>query len=398
VEARLTMNVSKRRPAALSLSSTEARMAMLGALGLCPGPDDHAAVSDVLTRLGAVQLDAIAVLARSHELIAYSRLGRIGRQAVESCFWGQRPAAAFEAWAHAACVLPVDAWPYFGFRRRQKLHAGPDGIDRRALENVRARLRAGPVTTAGLDDAPASGRFDTRGPKKRAAEWLCSAGEAVCTNRRSWQRVYDLPERTLPASVLGREMPEDECIRYLVERAVAAMGVSTRHDIADYYRLTLRQVDRALAQSDVIAVNVAGWEETAWASPELMAATWPTAPSRTTLLSPFDQVVWDRNRMRRVFGFTLLLEAYRPKGKRVNGYFTMPLLCHGKLVGWVDPARDSKTLVARNLHLNDLAYVPAMCEALFEAASWVGCDNVVIERTTEEWILAPLSNAIGNFT
>lgn len=382
---------------ALSLSAAEARLLALSAQGLIPHPDDRATVLGVLKRVGAIQLDTIAVLTRSHELIAYSRLGPVGRQTVDSCFWGQRAATAFEAWAHAASILPVEAWPYFGFRRREKLRSG-DGerIDPRTLAYVRAKLQAGPITTAELGGRAVPGRFATRSPEKQAAEWLLSVGEAVCADRRRWQRVYDLPERALPPAILGQEASDAECIRYLVERAVMAMGVATRQDISDYYHLRLRDVDQALADSDLVQVRVAGWEDTAWAPPGLLEETRrPADSSRTTLLSPFDSLIWDRGRMKRLFGTVVLLEAYRRKSERAKGYFTMPLLFSGELVGWVDPARDGKTLVARRLHIDDPVYVSAMQEALLEAASWVSCDNVVVEETTEEWMLTSLRGSLS---
>ena len=391
-----------------SLSAAQARELVLRAQGFCsqPGGGPLApgaaragggpAVGGVLESLGAVQLDTIAVLARSHELVAYSRLGPVGRAAVESALWGGRPAAAFEYWAHALCVVPVAAWPYFAFRRREALRSGRgERVSPQALADVRARLRDGPVTATELGGAAQPGRWAVHSPGKAAVEWLCRTGEAVCAARRGWKRVYDLPERVLPAEVLGKDLSDEECTGYLVRRAVAAMGVATRQDIADYYHLRLREADRGLRDSGALPVRVEGWDDAAWADPAGAAAS-PAAPRRVTLVSPFDSLIWERTRMRRIFGVAMLLEAYRPKAERDHGYFTMPVLAGGALVGLVDPAKSGTTLAARHVRLDDPAHIPAMKDALVEAATWVGCDRVVIERASPQAIAEPLNRALEN--
>lgn len=132
-------------------------------------------------------------------------------------------------------------------------------------------------------------------------------------------------------------------------------------------------------ESGLVPVEVAGWSKPAWADPAALGSA-PRGRHRTTLLSPFDSLVWDRPRTERIFGFTHRLEAYVPKPKRIHGYFAMPLLAGGRLRGRVDPAREGTTLVARQLSLTDPAAARPMAEALREAASWVGCDTVRVER------------------
>ncbi len=385
------------------ITADEARVAALRAQGLL-GTNRDGGVHGLLRRVGAVQLDTISVLARSHELVAYARLGGAGRIAVEEAYWG-RPARAFEYYAHANCVLPIEAWPFFAFRRRQWRKRPMRRFSARVLREVRGRLRDGPVTASDLGGA----RKDNSGwwnwsESKHAIEMLYRRGEAVCTSRRGWKRIYDLPERTL-SSQMRRDEPSDaECFRYLVRCAGRALGVGTRRDIANYFRLTTKPVgsppdahrllDAAIADSGLVPVRVEGWSETAFADPIAMASL-AREQHRVTLLSPFDSMVWERERTARLFGFTLSLEAYKPRAERADGYFTMPLLADGRLVGRVDPARDGKTLVVRKLTLHDQSAVFAMASALREAASWVGCDCVRVEQVHPRSIAGAIRKAVS---
>jgi uncharacterized protein YcaQ len=372
---------------AIEISADDARHLALRAQGLAGARDARAGVGDLLRRLGAVQLDTISVLARSHELVPYARLGAVGRAPVEDAFWG-RPARAFEYYAHANCVLPVEAWPLFAFRRRGLRGRRRHSVAERSVREVRARLRDGPVTATDVGGARAGpGGWWNWSAEKNALETLYYRGDAVCATRRGWKRVYDLPERALPAHVLGREPSDAECYRELVRLAGRALGVATRRDVADYFRLTTvgapaarkRLLDAALAESDLVPVRVEGWEEPAYADPTALRARARARP-RTTLLSPFDSLVWYRARTERLFGFEMRLEAYKPRPEREHGYFAMPLLSDGRLAGRVDPAREGPTLVARAVSLVHESAAHAMAEALREAAEWVGCDAVRVER------------------
>ncbi|MGC5410639.1 winged helix-turn-helix domain-containing protein, partial [Streptomyces sp. DT225] len=318
--------------------------------------------------------------ARSHELIPYARLGAIGRRTVEEAYWsGGR---AFEYWSHAACILPVEEWPHFAFRRRayrarpQWSHDLPDG----AYDTVIKQLTAeGPLTATELGGAKNGGEWWDWSASKVAVERALMYGEVVCTERRGWKRVYDLAERALPDTVLHDDLDDAECLRRLVALAGQSLGVGTRADIADYHRLKGEQFDAVVADSGLVPVAVEGWSKPAWADPVALASE-PRGRHRTTLLSPFDSLVWERARTERIFGFTHRLEAYVPKQKRVHGYFAMPLLAGGRLQGRVDPAREGTTLIARQVSLAGAKAVAPMAQALVEAASWVGCTGVRLER------------------
>ena len=407
------------------LSADEARRIALRAQGLLGSPlprrPGAPAVAALLRRLGAVQLDTISVLARSHELVPYARLGAVGRAAVEEAYWAgasdsserdkrarggasdssepdRRAGGAFEYWSHAACVLPVEQWPLYAFRRRafaargKRWHDVPDGV----TDLVLARLAAeGPLTSTELGGARKGGPWWDWSHTKIAVEWLLDLGQVVCVRRTGWRRVYDLPARALPADILAAgDLPDDECVRRLVGQAGAALGVGTVADLADYVRISREQVAAALPRAGLEPVAVAGWKDPAWADPVALAGIGARGRHRTTLLSPFDSLVWDRARTRRVFGFTHALEAYKRAADREHGYFAMPLLAGGRLVGRVDPKRDGRTLTGRTVTLASAAAVAPMAEALREAASWVGADDVRLEDVRPAHLAAPLAAAL----
>ncbi|CAM5552599.1 MULTISPECIES: winged helix-turn-helix domain-containing protein [Streptomyces] len=375
-----------------SLSADDARRIALRAQGFLGAPDRRAGVRGVLRRLGAVQLDTISVLARSHELIPYARLGAVGRPAVESAYWSG--GHSFEYWSHAACILPVEEWPHFAFRRRAMRAKGyrwhlmedREGSCAAVLDRLKAD---GPLTTSDLGGGRKGGEWWDWSETKIAVEWLLDTGEVVCTERRGWKRVYDLAERAIPDDLLHDDLDDAECMRRLVAQAGAALGVATRADLADYHRLKNDQVDAVIADSGLVPVEVAGWGRPAWADPAALADA-PRGRHRTTLLSPFDSLIWDRPRTARIFDFTHRLEAYVPRAKRIHGYFAMPLLTGGRLAGRVDPAREGSTLIARQVSMRDAKAVRPMAQALAEAARWVGCDTVRIERCDDAKLRAGL--------
>ena len=344
----------------------------------------------MLRTVGAVQLDTISVLARSHELVAYARLGAVNRREIERAYWGT-PVRAFEFYAHAACILPIEDWPLYAFRRRmwRARHTWHRlDLPERTIAEVRAHLRDGPITATDAGGARASvAGWWNWSAGKRALEAMHLRGEVACVTRRGWKRVYDLAERVVPAALLAQDPSDEECFRALVGSAVRALGVATKRDIADYYRLTMSAVsvpDRrrlfseALESWDLPQVHVEGWDEPAYVHQPTARARAGEA-CRTTLLSPFDSLIWYRPRAERMWGIDFLLEAYKPHAQRVHGYFSMPLLCDGGIVGRVDPAREGETLVVRGCTLDTADHVPALAAALREAASWVNCTSIRID-------------------
>ena len=403
-----TVQPSTAHPAPeLSLSADEARLITLRAQGFLGADGRRGGVPAMLRRVGAVQLDTISVLARSHELVAYARLGPVPRQRIERAYWNPGRPAAFEYWSHAACVLPVEEWPWYAFRRRALRARGRrwHQSHERTCAEVLARLRAdGPLNATQLGGAKAGGPWWDWSDTKIAVEWLLDVGEVVCVRRDGWRRVYDLPGRVLPGELLDSEKTDAQCLAHLAGVAGRALGVVTRADLIDYHRLreltdgkaghAELAADSALAAGlTPVTVEVAGKPVPGWADPAALAAP-PRGRHRVTLLSPFDSLLWDRKRTRRMFGFEHSLEAYVPKAKRVHGYYAMPLLARGRLLGRVDPVRQGQTLVARQLSLDSAAAAGPMAQALREAASWVGCSAVELGQVSPPQLAERLHSAL----
>jgi uncharacterized protein YcaQ len=348
----------------------------------------------MLRRLSAVQLDTISVLARSHELVAYARLGPVRRDSIEAAYWSN--AEAFEYWSHAASVIPIADWPWYAMRRA-RYRAAMSGSDGPRNAILAALRDGGPQTARELGGAKQGSDWWDWSPLKRAAEQLLAAGEIVCVTRRSWNRVYDLAERAIPESLLAQRPSDHECKVALLRRAAAALGVGTLKDLADYHRQKPMRLRAVIDEAGLVPVRVGGWDEPAWADPTALKALEAGLPRShwTTLLSPFDSLVWDRARTERVFGFTHRLEAYVPAPKRVYGYFAMPVLAGGRIVARVDPARRQGTLVGRTVTLERPSAVGSVARAMVEAAAWVGCDQVAVERVAPQTAAAALRASLA---
>ncbi|MEP7003050.1 MAG: crosslink repair DNA glycosylase YcaQ family protein [Chloroflexota bacterium] len=388
------------------LSAAEARTLALHAQGFIGAPDPD--VRTMLRRVGAVQLDTISVLARSHELVAYARLGPVPRAEVEDAYW-HRPARAFEGLAHAYCILPVELWPYLAARRRfsaSRVHPRRPA-EKRAMQAVLAELTArGPLTASDLGGS----RSKALRPKnvwwhwsaeKIALERLLAIGEVVCVERQAWRRVYDLAERAIPARLRAMELDDETCQTQLIALAAERVGVGALNELRGYlgggvgfFTSGIPATRAAIERAKIVPVTVEGWDQPAWASPTALRSLGTIRGAhRTTLLSPFDSLIWDRPRTQRVFGFEHKFEAYVPAADRVHGYFTMPVLAGGKIVGRVDPGRVGTTLVAKRVS-GDVASAPQIARALLEAARWVGCDDVKIVTARPAPLKAALSSAL----
>src|SRR5215475_5471712 len=224
----------------LKLTPDDVRQLTLQAQGLIGTQARAGGVPAMLRRLGAVQLDTISVLARSHELVAYARLGAISRSVIERAYWHPRKASAFEYWSHAACVLPIEEWPYYSFRRRAFASKGMrwHQSNQSVCEEVLARLRSeGPLNSTQLGGAKNGGAWWDWSETKIAVEWLLDTGQVICARRVGWRRIYDLPERVLPAALLNADKSDAECLIHLTGVAARALGVVTKSDLTDYHRL-----------------------------------------------------------------------------------------------------------------------------------------------------------------
>ncbi len=344
----------------------------------------------VLNHVGLLQLDSVNVLERSHYLPMFSRLGPYDRAALDR--WTTSSGEIFEYWGHEASLIPVDRYSTFRFRMgemkpwgsvRRLLDERPGYIEN-VLEQVAIR---GPLTVADLDDAgERGGPWWGYAPGKHALEWLFASGRVTAYRSPTFGRRYDLPQRVVPAAVIA-ESPSDqtEAYRTLLVDAARHHGVGTVADLADYHRLhkpTARPILEDLAvEGALVPVAVAGWRHPAYLHPD---AVIPRRATGTALLSPFDSLVWNRDRVERMFGFRYRIEIYVPKPQRQYGYYVLPFLLDGDLVARVDLKADRKgrRLLVQTAHLEPgheaSRVVPPLTKELRAMAAWLGLDEVVI--------------------
>jgi len=365
------------------LSATDARKVALFAQGLL-GPRLPGGPAAMVRRLGAVQLDTISVLARSHELVAYARHGPIARERIERAYWG-KGSATFEYWSHAACVLPLEDWPLYEFKRRAQRVKGRswhtlENADKSCADVVAQLQARGPLTARQLGGAKRGGVWWVWTETKIAAERLLDTGVLVCRERRGFQRVYDLAERAIPTELAAQDLTDEECAHRLVGSACGVLGVATEADLAMYHGVPRRLVRQVLGATDLVPIRVQGWDQPAFAAPAALDVLGRRLTGRSLLISPFDSLIWYRERAERLFGIRHRLEAYVPRHKRLYGYFAMPVLAGTKFVGLVDPGRVGDTLVAKHVTLQTRDAPRHVARALTEAASWVGSDAISVRR------------------
>jgi uncharacterized protein len=389
------VSVPERLPAAL------ARRIALAAQGFAdPRPSADVGTRQlrrVVERLAVVQIDSVNVLSRSHYLPAFSRLGSYPRAALDDLT--ARRHAVFEYWAHEASFLPVRLQPYLRWRMAAaaqhawgnmvRLQRERPGFVAEVLERVRAEgpLKAGDLLEGRRER---SGEMWDWHAGKIALEWLFFTGEVTATHRTtSFEKVYDLTERVLPATVLQTPTPDPaDAIRELVRTSARALGVATERDLRDYFRLKPAAARTAIEEladaGELLPVEVAGWGAPAWLDPEARRPRWIRARA---LLSPFDSLVWERPRVERIFGFRYRLEIYTPAAKRVHGYYVLPFLLGDQLVARADLKADRQAGVLRvqAVHgergIERPVVTAALAEELRLMADWLELDDVVVAGT-----------------
>ncbi|HEX2378463.1 MAG TPA: crosslink repair DNA glycosylase YcaQ family protein [Gaiellales bacterium] len=315
------------------------------------GPDDVAAA---IRRLSAVQLDSISTVERAHRLTLLSRVGRYPPRTVSALL---RSGRVFEYWAHEACLLPIEDWPL----ARSRMLSRPDHpwwgdvIDRdRALaDRIMGEIRErGPLGSRHFEGGPNVGGMWNLKPAKRMLEALWSSGRLVIGARDGFQRMYDLPERVIPDEVLGAPVPgRDEVMRGLVLRAVQARGALTESGVVEHWRLKGGVAAiRPFADALVAAGKLRREDVGDGGAPVLLPAdadVESARPAGTVLLSPFDNLLWDRPFAERVLGFSHLIEVYKPAPERRYGYYVLPLVIGDRVAGRADVKADRKAGVLR---------------------------------------------------
>ena len=383
-----------------SLSIADARRIALAAQGFDTArPKTKATqrhVDALIARLGVIQIDSVNVLVRSQELPLFARLGNHDRNAIPKATEAQK---LFEYWGHEAAHLPVDLHPLF----RWKMDAARTGkvthwgltsfyeenkaFVKRTLKHVATN---GPTTSREL-----STRTEKKGTwwdwdeAKVALEYLFLTGQLMSRGRGSdFARIYDTPERVLPQRVIDAATPsEHDARKQLLVRSAIAQGIATASDLADYYRQKLATVKPLIAElveeGELHEVTVDGWTEKAFVHRN---AKLPKQLHATALLSPFDSLVWCRPRNERLFNFHYRIEIYTPKKKRKFGYYVLPFMMNGEMVGRVDLKSDraNGALLAHSVHtekgvkrssIND-----ALNAELRAMATWLQLDQVQIGR------------------
>jgi uncharacterized protein YcaQ len=387
-----------------TLSIADARALALAAQGFdTPRPANKATqrhVNSLISRLGVIQIDSVNVLVRSQELPLFSRLGNHESNAIPKATESHK---LFEYWGHEAAHLPVEIHPLF----RWKMEAARLGKARhwgltsfyddnktfvkRMLKHVETN---GPTTAREL-----STRTEKRGADKKtwwdwdesktALEYLFLTGQLMSRGRGTdFARIYDTPERVLPMNILNAPTPTEHSARkQLLVRSAIAQGVATATDLADYYRqkpaVVKPMIAELLVEGELREVAVDGWTEKAFVH---RSAKLPKQLHATALLSPFDSLVWCRPRNERLFDFHYRIEIYTPKEKRKFGYYVLPFMMNGQMVGRVDLKADraNSKLLVHSVHtekgIKRATISDALDNELRAMALWLELDEVSNRR------------------
>ena len=402
----------------LTLSPAAARALHLAAQGLLQPRRQKARKADVMASIramGVLQIDTISVVARSPYLVLWSRLGDYDPAWLDQHLAEGR---LFEYWAHEACFVPIEDYGLYRHRMLDPSNMGwkysASWMRERAGEvaALLAHIHAnGPTRSSDFErsDGEAGGWWGWKS-EKRSLELLFTAGQLMIARRHNFQRVYDLAERVHPAWDDSRLAPLADTRRDMVLRAVKALGVCKAAWIPDYHR-TRRphpDADALAAQGALLRARVAGWQAPVYIHPDHLelarrAQAGALAPTLTTLLSPFDPVVWDRQRALELFDFDYRLECYTPAAKRRYGYFTLPILRRGALVGRVDAKAHRRAGV---FELKSLVLEPGVrasdrfsCDiaaAITRCARWHGCPTVTMTQASPADFASRLAAALAD--
>jgi uncharacterized protein YcaQ len=383
----------------VGISLTEARRTALAAQGFVrtrpKGGGDIRHVRRAIRQIGLLQLDFVNVLIPAHYLVLYSRLGAYRRRQLHDLVYRRREFV--EQWAHEASIVPMEAWPLLEHRRNEyrpypgspimKIRGKGPYLDE-VLKIVEQR---GPVTTADLPP------FE--GPERKPGDWHRSiprwalechfgAGRVAVTDRLpNFQRVYDLPERVIAGNYLRRSVAREDAQRGLLSRAAKACGVATMRDLADYYRMSPKdaaaRIPELVEEGVLREIGVESWDE-----PGLLHrdAVIPRSVRTSTLLSPFDPVIWFRPRAERLFGFHYRIEIYVPAGKRKWGYYVLPFLLDDRIVARVDLKADrrNRRLLVLAAHaeqgIDRGRTARELATELASLADWLDLDSVRASR------------------
>ena len=395
------------------LSLDAVRGLMIAAQGLHDRPQPPAtkkAVRSIIRQMHVLQIDTIHVVARSPYLVLWSRLGDYNPRWLEDLL---AEGALFEYWSHAACFLPIEDYPLYrhlydswlGGRAHKWLDEHP-AVAETVLNHVRAH---GETRSSDFErtDEQKTNWFNWK-EEKIALEYLFYAGELMVRKRHNFQRIYDLRERVFADFDKLADVSPAEAHDQFVLNTIQALGVTKAEWIADYFRLYKADVNAALKRLEagkrMTKVEVEGWKAPGYIHPDNMkqveaAARGEVPRSKTTFLSPFDPLVWDRKRALDLFNFDYKIEVYTPAPKRKYGYFTLPILWDNALVGRIDPKAHRKEGIfeVKALHLEpgvvvDDALVAELKSALQACAAWHKTPQIVVRYAAKPGLAKRLSD------
>ena len=382
-------------PTPLCFSLKQARRLALAAQGFSgrqsPAAVKPAQLNRLIERLGILQIDSVNALVRSHYLPLFSRLGNYPADLLDQAAWSQgRRRTLFEYWGHEASLLPLSMYPLMRWRMQRATQG--EGIyqqmarfGREQQETIR-RVLALVEERGALGAGSLSTREERAGPwwdwsaEKHALEWLFAAGEVTVSGRRGFERLYDLPERVIPAKILQQPLlSEAEAQRGLLVHAANALGVGTDKDLRDYFRLSPADSRMRLAElveaGELMVCEVQDWRQPGYCLPEPKV---PRKVEASALLSPFDSLIWERSRTERLFDFRYRLEIYTPQAKRVYGYYVLPFLHNERIAARVDlrAERAQGRLAVHAVHEEepglDEQGMLALARNLQQMADWLG--------------------------
>ena len=386
--------------APVSLGAAQARRVALAAQGFL---DPRHAVPTMrtfqrtLARTGVLQVDSVNVLERAHYMPLYSRMGPYDRTLVDRAqrSSARSPRRLVEYWAHVQALMPVELWPVMQHRMAEhRARRGKWGFVAEAPEleaNLLAEVRErGASTARDLDDGLPRSREHwgwNWSNTRRVLDFLYTAGDlAVAGRTTQFEVLYDLPERVIPAEVLDRPTPSPaDANRELVRRAARSHGVATARCLRDYYRMPVDHVRGAIAElvedGELIPATIEGWDRPAYLHRDARS---PRRVGARAVLSPFDPVVWERERAERLFDFRYRIEIYVPRHLRVHGYYVLPFLLGDRIVGRVDLKADRREgrLVVKAAYAEPGAPADTgeqLGEELDQLARWLGLGDVAVE-------------------
>jgi uncharacterized protein YcaQ len=370
----------------LSLSNAEARAIALNSLGFIDSKPQS--VLEVFDRTNLLQVDSVNVFERAHYLPLFSRLGRYDKSELDQ-LTGEFNPKLIEYWAHEASIIKTNELPLFHWRMSDnRYHNWNESLGQWIAAELKER---GPLTTSDFEHPEHSRKGSWWGwsDVKQTLERMFYCGALVSGGRTNFKRIYALPEQVLPSDLLENPPSAPEAQKELLVKAAVSLGVGTKKDLADYFRLKSKDLatlfDELVEEGRLNHVSVDGWKELAYVSPQ--ANLNPKSHEGTTVLSPFDPVCWNRDRTSRLFGFDYKIEIYVPAEKRKFGYYSLPVLHNGQLIARLDlkSNRQENTLQVKSSWAEDSKVadfpVKEVSNHLRQIAEWQGLRSIDIADT-----------------